>query len=575
MSVFSGVATRNAETMSEHSQDRHQIQVAAGHNWPEFDHEIGRINVILGSNGTGKTNLLKTLRNQLPQIQKQRGATRIAQIDGNRVLFTSGQSVRRRSEAAQWKSLTQQLFANETYNESALQQFADALLEGLCQDHSRVAQEHSDDCNAIADQEPPGPIPKRKRSRLDRFVSMWARIFPDIRLDFDVTIVSVKCSKHDQEYSITQLSTGEKQVFLLLGRFFVDDEPEIFLVDEPDRNLNPKLAEGFWSTIEQTHHEKSLFIYGTHLTSFALRPGVDRVFLIDGKRTVEIDGPDGFLALPSRDRAEFLGAIPSIVIRDKVLVVEGEEDGIDRQVYEYILGPDSGIEVIPLRDCDSVRKAVEGTTPWERITSGITVAGVVDRDYRAEETLRNIASDRLVVLPFHEVESVLCHPDLLERAFRGRFAEDNRPTRDQVETRYRNIAQANAVAIAIRRTQERLRSKVSISALSAEEIRDIGDEHEAKATLVRKRDALRDYVATMDHESIFDEEMNQMRAAIQSDDPKHLLNLVEGKSLVRAACGFMKAPDAFALLKEIRHQVPCVDDVPVLRDLRARLLRLF
>ncbi len=106
------------------------------------------------------------------------------------------------------------------------------------------------------------------------------------------------------------------------------------MVDEPDRHLNPKLAEKFWSTIERNHHEDSIFIYTCHLPNFALRSGVDKVFLIDGKSSVEISDQDGFLNLPSAKQEEFLGCIPSIVARKKVLVVEGEPNGIDKQFYE-------------------------------------------------------------------------------------------------------------------------------------------------------------------------------------------------------------------------------------------------
>ena len=561
--------------MGEESARFHRVQVPGTHVCPEFDHEVGRVNVILGSNGTGKTNLLKGLDAPLAQTLTDRGASRISKVDGNRVLLTTGQSSRPRNEAAQSISYIQNLFATEQYDQSQLIRFADSVLEALCQDHSRVGLEHSDKCDEMASEGVAVEIPKREESKLDRFLSLWGRIFPDISLDFDVSKVSVTCSKNGRDYQPNDLSTGEKQVFLLLGKFFVDDVPEIFLVDEPDRNLNPRLAEAFWSTIEDSHHDDSLFIYATHSPSFALRPGVDRVFLLDGKRSLEVDGAEGFLNLPPQYREEFLGAIPSFVTRDKVLVVEGEDDGIDRPVYEYLLGDGADIEVIPLRDSSSVKQAVEGVTPWHRITSGITISGVVDRDYRPGQTLDELESNRLLILPFHEAESILCCPEILELAAASKFAEDNRPSLDQLLDRYLAIAMSNSLATAMRRTNERLKARLSLSTVSAEEMSKLKDDAEAKAKLAGKREALSEYVSNMDHEQVFEEEIQRIRKAIAKRDIEELLVLIEGKSLVEAACGFMKVRDSLALLKELKHHVPDVGVVPAFGNLRKQLLAVF
>lgn len=129
-------------------------------------------------------------------------------------------------------------------------------------------------------------------------------------------------------------------MFLLLGRFFLGDNPEFFLVDEPDRNMNPRLAERFWSTIESEHHSGSVFVYATHSASFALRPGVDRIFLLDGNKATRVDDIESFGSLPRSAREEFLGSIPSIVTRDRVLVTEGDEGGIDKEFFEFLKGAD-------------------------------------------------------------------------------------------------------------------------------------------------------------------------------------------------------------------------------------------
>src|SRR5262249_25542587 len=157
-----------------------------------------------------------------------------------------------------------------------------------------------------------------------------------------------------------------------------------------------------WETLETWHHQNSLFVYTTHLPSFALRPNVDRVFLLDGQEAHGIDGASGFLSLPADQRAEFLAAIPSIVVRAKVIVVEGENGGIDEEFYEYLIREEA-IEIVPVQNCHRVRNAVDGTDAWDRITTGITIAGVIDRDFRSDAQLSSMTVGRMMTLPVHEI----------------------------------------------------------------------------------------------------------------------------------------------------------------------------
>jgi energy-coupling factor transporter ATP-binding protein EcfA2 len=550
------------------------IVVAPNARCPQFEHSLGRINVLLGTNGTGKSTLIEAMRGPLGRWVQTKRVSKISVVHGNRVLLASSRSTRPRNEATQHREFVRNMFDAEDYNQNNLQRSAESLLESLCQDELRCAQDHSQACTAWQSGGMNGLMPERQESQLTRFKRLFTHVFPDITLEFNVHDVSVQCVQRGTRYEPNGLSTGEKQVFLLLGRFIRNDEPECFLIDEPDRNLNPKLAERFWATIEDWHHPESVFVYATHLPSFAIRPNVDRVFLLDGEEARQIDGSDGFLRLPSDQRAEFLGTIPSIVIRDRVLVVEGEDGGIDELFYRYLLG-DEGIEIVPVRDCHRVRGAVLGVEPWHRITTGVTIAGVIDRDFRSDAQLSSLASGKIISLPVHEIESLLCLPECVEAVLQKKYSEATRPDVKEVVAMMRAIADERAVRVAVRRTLEVLSSGLSVSTPTGEEIEQLRTDAAARDKLIEKQGHLQQYVGNLQPASIFDVELARVRKAVNESSWNDILALCEGKQLVRPVCGKIGVKDPAHLLKELMHHCPHAGAFPALKLLRERIQSLF
>ena len=550
------------------------LTVARTNRSPAFNHSIGRVNVILGSNGTGKSSLMEQMRGPIDSWSRAKGIKKVSLVHGNRVLYATSQSSRPRNESANPYSYLQSMFNAEDYNQLSLQRAADSVLEALCQDHLKCGEEHSEACTKWNQDGRQGEMPVRRESNLVRFTRLFSQIFPSIKLCFDPHKVAVHCERKEMTYDPNALSTGEKQVFLLLGRFINNDQPECFLIDEPDRNLNPKLAERFWEILEDWHHENSVFVYATHLPSFALRNNVDRVFLLDGEETREIDGGEGFLHLPPNQRSEFLGAIPSIVIRDKVLIVEGEDGGIDSDFYRYVLDTQQ-IEIVPVKDCHQVRNAVHGARPWHRITSGITMAGVIDRDYRSNDQLDHLKSSRILGLPVHEVESFLCVPEILDELLRRRHSVDNRPDVNVLIATVKASAQAHSVTLAVRRTNEVLSSHLSVATPTGEEMTKLRTPLEARTILSEKRQSLIEYLGGLDPTAVFDAELRRIEDALETDNWIQILALFEGKRLVQPICGILGVEDAGHLLKELIHHFPDASTFAVLLDLRQAINSLF
>jgi ABC-type uncharacterized transport system ATPase subunit len=252
---------------------------------PKFEQDIGRVNVILGANGAGKSSLLRDFRNQGAPA-KAFGVAELRLIDGARLLRPQGSSMVSRHLVADGpiRLASELLFEG---SEDTAKQHAQMLLEVLCADHRAKMQSHSNQCLELAKDGKPAVVPERTESLLDRFKRLFEETFPLIQLNFEAEKVTLACMRKGAQYSPDRFSSGERQVFLLLGKFIMDQKASLFLVDEPEQNLSAKLADRFWSIIERFRPE-SVFIYSTHALHFAVRPGVEKIFVLSTTDVINV-----------------------------------------------------------------------------------------------------------------------------------------------------------------------------------------------------------------------------------------------------------------------------------------------
>lgn len=533
---------------------------------PHFDASLGRVNVVLGTNGTGKTSLLKALKGPLQQFVADMGITNVSIIHGERILHPSGKSNRQRQELRKGERLLRNMWETIQLNTSHLERDADYLLESMCRDHLTSAREHSEACSAWEKGGRATPFPGRRTSSLERVQRLFTSVFPEIELRVDVDDVSLRCVRNSVEYEPQSLSTGEKQVLLFLQRLAQSSEPECFLIDEPDRNLNAALAERLWDIVETELHEKSMFVYTTHLPSFAMRANVEHVFVLDGKRAREIEKTRGFLDIPRHERVEFLGAIPSIVVRQRVLVVEGQQGGIDESVYRTLLDSDD-VEVVPIESCSRVRSAVAGVDPWNTVTEGVRIAGVMERDFRPDSEIAAGGTDCLFWFPFHEIESVFCHPGLLRALLDAMYPAGTGPRHEELAESILESARASIVEVACRRTTARLGQRQQL--VMASELDAVDGADCVRALLADKHREFLTRVSQVSPTDAFDEEIAQLTDTVDQKDWGRLLQVFEGKRLVKPVLGRLRIGTTMDLLGMVRHHVgdfACIPELCELRD---------
>jgi energy-coupling factor transporter ATP-binding protein EcfA2 len=328
---------------------RHQSDRYGGH---VFDFE--RVKVSLGANGAGKSKLLTEIRDHAGQIT---GGKKAVYIEGGRTIkirdvlqldhTNYGQFDRYESAINTYLNKRNQFLAERVF---------DALIV-LDKKDAQLKSAHSDAVEKWVKSGQQGECPKRKQPPLEHLFELFTEIFPRISLSYNADARQLWAEKDGSRYGPSGLSDGEKQVFSILADLIeLEDDHDLIVADEPELNLHPELAERVWTLIENEFPLKH-FIYATHSINFALRPNVEKVWIVSARHHNITD----FRGLNSLDRDEavaFLGAIPGILSADHVLVTEGHEKSFDAIFYRWLLG-DSKLEIYPAGSCTDVEAVVK------------------------------------------------------------------------------------------------------------------------------------------------------------------------------------------------------------------------
>ena len=297
-----------------------------------FSAEFQRINIVLGGNGTGKSKILNQLKSHVNSFGFAR---QLICVEGGRTMTIPDSLQLDQRNFNQYRTFQQTENSYKSKRQATIsQRIKDALilLEQKEQEiNNTFAKEaHDWDLNGRINS-----FPLKPQAPLERLFDIFNEVFPSITLKFISAQKSLRCYKNGNEYSPSQLSDGEKQIFCLLADIFMLTEPgSLIIVDEPELNLNPGLACRFWDILENELPE-SIFIYATHCVSFAMRRHVDYVVVLSKTlgcvTTIEIN--EKFHSRAELNQYEYLSAC-----RKQKITPEGAIENIkfihgDAKVY--------------------------------------------------------------------------------------------------------------------------------------------------------------------------------------------------------------------------------------------------
>jgi ABC-type lipoprotein export system ATPase subunit len=505
---------------------------ATTHGNYRFD--FPRITVVLGANGSGKSTLLRKIKDAHQSIY----------VEGGRTIKIDDVVKLTRQNFNDYQNLNQTLIK---YKQKRRNKLVDRIFDAimlLIQKEQVLKDAHSDAVVLWEKGGRVGDIPKRGQPPLEKLFEQYNEIFPHINITYNksdgrVTVVN---DNTPDAYGPSSLSDGEKQVFSLMTDMLeIEDEYNVVVVDEPELNLHPELAERLWALLESEYPDKH-FIYATHSIQFALRSNVDALYVISSDPT-KIRKIENLAEMPRSDLERFLGGVPGILNAGKVVVTEGHEKSFDSIFYRWLLN-DGTVEIFPCGNCNDVRQVIGKRGLWSQVSSDIVLTGVVDPDYRSSASNARSTADHIVQLSLHEAESYLCIPDLLVAAASAIASQEVNLTEKEVKDCIFHELRSKRISIALKRSFANAGVTVRLS-LEKSTLAAISTKDEAM-NLIKDISAgeINKAVEAMDEsafEARLDSELAHIDQIISSGDVIAALRLVPGKELLaklapRAGC---------------------------------------
>ena len=114
--------------------------------------------------------------------------------------------------------------------------------------------------------------------------------------------------------------------------------------------------------------------------------------------------------IPAEVLQEVLDAATFTVAAKRIVFCEGTPGGVDEGFYTAWIG-DSETAVVPVGGCTNVLRCVQAYSTGN-LTQGAEIHGIVDRDDKPRREIQRYEAQGIHVLGVHEVEGLLCLPDV-------------------------------------------------------------------------------------------------------------------------------------------------------------------
>ncbi|EPH3179685.1 ATP-dependent nuclease [Citrobacter braakii] len=363
----------------------------------------GEVVFLLGPNGSGKSSIIDFLYKKYPNRFEKIIAHRQNWIQSNRANVSNHESHQTSGYIKSWDSQEE-----SRYKDDYSGRRTEILLNKIISAENHAARTFVNNFS-LASREGRGnltlaetPVEKINRCLNEAFINITIRID-----DSDSLLVSRNGS---DEYSLAQLSDGERNAIFIAIAIFTAPDGAFFLIDEPERHLHPSISHSLIKSLLNERPDCS-YVISTHDLSLPSAVPHSRVLLLrdcvyENMRPVRwyIDAIDSLAEIDERLREDILGS------RKKIIFVEGNtSSSLDQKLYSIIF---PGYSIIPKASCDYVERSVDGLRESENLHHVIPY-GIIDNDNKPERQIFNLEMKGVYSLNVHSIESIYYHPELI------------------------------------------------------------------------------------------------------------------------------------------------------------------
>lgn len=536
---------------------------------PNQEFGFNRINILLGANGTGKSKILKEIRDKSTSYY---GDRKVIFVEGGRAIKLTNSLQLNQNNFQHYGTLQK---AYTTFQNKRKRTLSDRVMDALLL-LDRMGQEirgtHSDKVNEWQKEGSAGKIPLREEPPLNKLFTLFSETFPSIQLTLNHADKKISCIKNGSTpYPLAELSDGEKQVLSILADIAIlGDEKSLILVDEPELNLNPALACRVWDTIENDL-PNCVFIYTTHNVGFAMRDNVDNVLVLSNTNE-NISEIANIGDIESDDLRALLGSIPAILSTTNALITEGRETSFDSIFYRWLIGRND-IEIVPMGGASDVQAVSNRLGVWKAIAPSVKLLGAFDRDFKSDETISSLSSENCIALGLHEAESYFCLPSVAVMVTEKMGLKETSPSVSEIEDIILEEYKSSYLEISAQRVFDKAKLNLAVS-IAKNELKNIETVGELEQKLIEESKKQTNYaIDNLSEEKIkayLKSEVEFSEKAIDDRNIELILSQLPGKALIAKISGLSGARNpsdyARACTKHLK-----IEDYSQLLDLKTKL----
>ncbi len=259
---------------------------------------------------------------------------------------------------------------------------------------------------------------KKVESILDQTIKIWGGIVTHREIHREGNYKLVVKTKEGTVYDFNELSDGEKAIFYYIGHVLIAEENSYFVIDEPENHLHLSVCSKLWDILEQQRPDCK-FVYITHDLNFAVSRSQKR--LIWNKSYVppfswEFEIVEEDDTIPEILMLELMGS------RKNIIFCEGDDrNSLDYKIYSRLF---ENFNVIPVNGHDDV---IRYCLAFNRnpLLARLNAYGIIDGDTWTPEEINSKRRDNIYVLPYNEIENIMCEKAILQHAVTLLFSDDN------------------------------------------------------------------------------------------------------------------------------------------------------
>lgn len=366
----------------------------------------GMSTIVVGANGSGKTQLATKCEEQLGEQAHRISAQRMLALDPE--IEKIGEQIAR--ERLLYGARKEDMYGNVTAGRKN-RRWGGAQTQFILNDGVTLLQilfaQQANVGVAVNEAATSGAVVVGRETILHKLKAIFHRVLPGRRLtttadNITVSVIDAQ-GVEGEPYSITNMSDGEKAVFYMIGQALVAQQASVFIMDEPEIHVHRAILGRLWDELEAARPDCAFLLITHDLEFAASRTGnkyVVRSYApLTGWQIEDVPEAEGF----SEDLVTLI-----LGSRKPVLFVEGGQGSLDLAFYRACY-PDW--TVIPRGGCQDVIHSV-ATMRRNATLTRVTCAGLVDADGRDAKDRAYLAGLGVSVLPVAEIENLLLLPDV-------------------------------------------------------------------------------------------------------------------------------------------------------------------